>query len=312
MIADQGGADPAGGGARSAGQTTWHHSKWRLRLPELHPECAVFLAELANMDLASDPKVRYSRLCRRFTVEAPKLSSIRDTPPMRWYEPAGATAAILWLHGGRFVSGGLDTHDCLCRLLAYASRRTVIALNYRLAPTYPFPCALEDVASALTAVSSRCRHLAIGGDSAGACLAVTAALQSSLVLDSLVLIYPMLDATCHLPSHSEFISGPGPSSQDMRAGWDLWLPPGTDRRRPDVSPLLAADLSGLPRTYLLTTGIDSLRDEGFWFASHLASTGVPLSHTHLNDHIHGFLTYPAAFTAARETIQSVAAFLSAG
>lgn len=120
----------------------------------------------------------------------------------------------------------------------------------------------------------------------------------------------MLDATCHLPSHTEFASGPGPSSLDMRAGWDLWLPPGADRRHPDVSPLFVPNLSRLPRTYLLTAGLDSLRDEALQFASRLASAAVPLTHTHLDGHIHGFITYPAAFTAARDTIQSIAAFLA--
>jgi len=277
----------------------------------LHPECVAFLDTLPLLDLPSGPEARYLFLCSRFAVPPPPSIAVRDERPLRWYEPDGATAALVWLHGGRFISGGLDTHDSLCRLLAQASGRTVLAVDYRLAPRFPFPAALDDISIALSAVSSRYPRFAVGGDSAGGGLAVTAALQSPLAPDALVLVYPMLDATCHLPSHSEFESGPGPSSRDMRAGWDLWLPPSTNRRHPGVSPLFAPDLSRLPRTFLLTAGFDSLRDEGILFASRLASAAVPLTHTHLGGHIHGFITYPAAFTAAREAFDSIASFLAA-
>lgn len=276
----------------------------------LHPDCSAFLESVASLDLPGDPTARYRALCSRFAATPPPSVAVHDTPPLRWFEPPGASSAILWLHGGRFISGGLDTHDSLCRLLAHASGRTVVSVDYRLAPTHPFPAAIADISAALPAISSRFPRFAIGGDSAGGCLAVTAALQSKHPADALALVYPMLDATCHLPSHAEFEAGPGPSSLDMRAGWDLWLPPDVDRRRPDVSPLFAPELSRLPRTFLLTAGIDSLRDEGLHFASGLASAAVSLTHTHLDDHIHGFLTYPAAFTAARTAIQSIAAFLA--
>jgi acetyl esterase len=264
------------------------------------------------MDLPGDPASRYYLLCTRFAAPPPPSIPVHDAPPLRWYEPPAASAAILWLHGGRFISGGLDTHDSLCRLLAHASGRTVVALEYRLAPAHPVPAALDDISAALPVIASRYPRLAIGGDSAGGCLALTAALQSQHPLDALVLVYPMLDATCHLPSHAIFESGPGPSSLDMRAGWDLWLPPDTDRRHPDISPLFAPKLSRLPRTFLVTAGFDSLRDEGLHLASRLLAAAIPLTHTHLNGHIHGFLTYPAAFTAALNTIRSIASLLAAG
>lgn len=279
-------------------------------MPTLHPECTAFLQSLAALDLPADPPSRYARLCSIHAAPPPPSVTIRDAPPLRWYEPTDPSAAILWLHGGRFISGGLDTHDSLCRLLAHASGRTVIALDYRLAPAHPYPAAIDDISAALPVILSRFPRLAIGGDSAGGCLALTAALKSKHPLDALVLIYPMLDATCHLPSHAIFESGPGPSSLDMRAGWDLWLPPDADGRHPDISPLFAPNLSRLPHTFLLTAGFDSLRDEGLHLASRLAAAAIPLTHTHLNGHIHGFLTYPAAFSAAGQTVRSIARFLA--
>ena len=276
----------------------------------LHPECTAFLQSPALLNLPADAPSRYSLLCARLAAPPPPSVTVHDAPPLRWYHPPDPSAAILWLHGGRFISGGLDTHDSLCRLLAHASGRTVIALDYRLAPAHPYPAAIDDISAALPIILSRFPHLAIGGDSAGGCLALTAALKSQNPLDALVLIYPMLDATCHLPSHALFGSGPGPSSLDMRAGWDLWLPPDTDRRHPDISPLFAPDLSRLPRTFLLTAGYDSLRDESLRLASRLAAAAIPHTHTRLPGHIHGFLTYPAAFSAAGQTIRSIARFLA--
>ncbi len=266
----------------------------------LHPECAAFLDTLARLDLSADPRARYRHLCARFAAPLPASVAVHDEPPLRWYTPQSPAAALLWLHGGRFISGGLDTHDSLCRLLADATGRTVIAVDYRLAPEHTFPAAIEDSSAALLDAAARHKRIAIGGDSAGAALALTAALDSRVPLDGLILAYPMIDATCHLPSHFEFELGPGPSSLDMRAGWDAWLPAGLDRRNPRISPMFAEDLSVLPRTLLITAALDPLRDEGLSLASRLAQASVPLTHIHHPNHIHGFLTYPAAFAATRE------------
>jgi acetyl esterase len=275
----------------------------------LHPECADFLDALARLDIPTDPRERYRFLCARFTAPPPANIAVHDRPPLRWYKPPSPTAALVWLHGGRFVSGDLDTHDSLCQLLAHSTRRTVIAVDYRLAPEHSFPAATEDAAAALLDVAAQYDRIAIGGDSAGAALALTTALESGIRLDALILVYPMIDATCHLPSHAEFEDGPGPSSLDMRAGWAAWLPPGADRRSPRVSPLFAEDLSVLPRTLLVTAGRDPLRDEGQLLAARITQTRVPLTEIHYPNHIHGFITYPAASAAARRTIQSCATFL---
>jgi acetyl esterase len=276
----------------------------------LHPECSAFLDEVAGMDLPADPRDRYVALCRRFAAPEQAGITVIDEPGLRWWIPDGAESALLWMHGGRFISGGLDTHDSLCRLLARASNRAVAAADYRLAPEHPFPAALDDCAAAVTAAASRYSRLALGGDSAGACLALASALAARVRLDALVLVYPMIDATCHLPSHVEFETGPGPCSNDMRAGWAQYVPPGADPQDSRISPLFARDLSVLPRTFLVTAGFDSLRDEGLLMGSRLAEGGIPLVHDHLAGHIHGFLTYPGAFAAARETVAALAHFLS--
>ena len=123
----------------------------------------------------------------------------------------------------------------------------------------------------------------------------------------MVLVYPMIDATLSCPSHTEFRTGPGPSSEDMRLGYDLWLQPGTDRREPRISPLFATNLAMLPPAFVAISGIDSLRDEGMRFTQELPSATLVC----YEGEVHGFLTYAARFQAAGDVVARIAAFLRA-
>jgi acetyl esterase len=134
-------------------------------------------------------------------------------------------------------------------------------------------------------------RVAAGGDSAGAWLALSAG-----PADALVLAYPMIDATCASPSHLEFKTGPGTSSDDIRFGYRLWL---GDRFAAPETPDHA------PPSYVLVSEIDPLRDEGQALASRLGAK-VSL----YEGHIHGFLTYPARFAAARRAYDEMARFLA--
>jgi acetyl esterase len=115
----------------------------------------------------------------------------------------------------------------------------------------------------------------------------------------------MIDATLSCPSHAEFRTGPGPSSEDMRFGYELWLQPGTDRRDPRVSPLFLTNLVVLPPAFIAVSGIDSLRDEGLQFARKLSSPTLAF----YESEVHGFLTCAARFRAASDLIERIAAFL---
>jgi acetyl esterase len=240
----------------------------------------------------------YVHRCRAAAGTPIPMRGVEDLAapvPARLYTPPEADERMLvYLHGGRFISGGYETHDWLCRFLAAHSRWRVLLVDYRLAPEHLYPAALEDTLEAVRWAARHAPGIALAGDSAGGSLAAAAALSSKDRLEGLVLFYPMLDATCHLPSHEEFRTGPGPSSEDMRFGYDLYLPADVDRSEPSVSPLFTPHPESLPPTFLFTAGVDSLRDEGQAFAARLRT----VHRVHLPEVMHGTLTLPAQHEAA--------------
>ncbi len=285
-------------------------------MPDLHPDCIAYLEDLAALGLPANTvheiRARYRTLCARYAgplVPVARIVHLSAPVHARLYENNPAAPLLVWFHGGRIISGDLDTHDSLCRQLAKSSGWRVLSVAYRLAPEHPYPAAIEDAREAIALAGTLSRAVALGGDSAGASLALSMALEAMPPAKALVLVYPMIDAACSSPSHREFLQGPATSSQDIRFGYHLWLPPDADPRDPDISPFYAADLRALPATFLLTAGIDPLRDEGLALAARIREAGRPLTAIHEPTHIHGFLTYPARFEAARRAIRDIAAFL---
>ena len=225
----------------------------------------------------------------------------------RQYWPSGSAALPLavYFHGGRFISGDLDSHDAICRTLALAGECRVLAVDYRLAPEHRFPAAAEDAVLALEWALGQGIPVAVAGDSAGANLAAGAALAcGGPRLRCQVLIYPMIDATCSLPSYAEFAEGYGPGAGDMKRGWREYLPEGADARDPRVSPLFAPDLCGAPPALVLTAEYDTLRDEGEAYARKLGVTARRYAGT-----IHGFFTMPGILQVARDAMGDAAGFL---
>ena len=242
----------------------------------------------------------------------PALHGVEDFAvagiPVRLYTPrdAGSLPALLYLHGGRFVSGGIATHDPICRVLAAATDCRVAAVDYRLAPEHPFPAALEDCAAVLEWLAARGGPVAVMGDSAGGNLAAALALRARGAVAVQVLIYPMLDPTCSRPSHVLFATGYGPESADMRRGWEAYLGPRDHRA---ASPWFAGDLAGSPPAFVLTAEYDTLRDAGEEYARRLRAAGVDVTLRRFDGAIHGFFLMPGVLRLAREAIAETAAWL---
>lgn len=241
---------------------------------------------------------------------------------MRLYYPGevkhGELPWMLYLHGGGWVMGGLDSHDVLCRRIAAASGTVVAALDYRLAPEYPFPAAVEDVCLAFSDIRSRAVQFgldplrgAIGGDSAGGNLAAVLALKQRGLgtLRALVLIYPNLDSAHEAASYDRVPRGSPLDRQSMRMFQNHYLPAPIDRRDWRVSPLYAPGLAGLPPTLLITSGVDPLCDEGCAFAARLAAEGVATTHAYFPGQIHGFVNMGAKIAAADTANEMIALHL---
>ncbi|WP_374439316.1 alpha/beta hydrolase [Pseudomonas panipatensis] len=242
--------------------------------------------------------------------------------PARLYRPqAGAALPLLvFLHGGGFVAGTLDTHDDLCRRLALASGAAVVSVAYRLAPEAPFPAAPEDCYRATCDLHARAAELgidasrlAIAGDSAGGNLAIAVARlarqRGGPRIAALCLFYPVTDQACDSASYREFAEGYFLEAQMMQWFWRQYLPAATAHDEALVSPLRADDLAGLPPTCVFSAEFDPLRDEGEAFARRLLDCGVEARLVRAKGMIHGFASFAPFVVRAAEHLQDAAAWL---
>jgi acetyl esterase len=284
----------------------------------LDPELAAYLesqqALLPRASLAVEQTrarmVESARINGGPVVDLPNVADIQlpGGIPARDYR-AAESPLLVYFHGGRFISGDLDSHDPVCRRLALSAQCRVIAVDYRLAPEHRFPVAIEDALAAADWALQQSDRVAVAGDSAGANIAAVVAAARRQGIHRQVLIYPMIDATRHLPSHVEFAAGFGPSSLDMKRGWDEYIPPEIDPRDPRVSPLFAADLDELPPALVITAEYDSLRDEGEHYAHRMGQAGNRVELKRCLGAIHGFITLTGVSRLAREMIDDIGSYL---
>jgi acetyl esterase len=226
---------------------------------------------------------------------------------------------VVFFHGGGWVQGSVGGYDAVCAQVASRTGALVVSVDYRLAPEHPFPAAVEDCFDALAWAVSRAdvlgvdpSRVAVMGDSAGGNLA---AVVSQLARDaggpglvSQVLIYPGVDATLASPSIDRLADAPFLSRDDIVDFLDRYHP-GADRTDPLLSPLLAADLRGLPRALVQTAEHDPLLDDGRRYAQALAGAGVPVRYTEYADSPHGFITLPGLVACRNQPMHEICAQL---
>ena len=252
---------------------------------------------------------------------------------VRVYDPhatasvaAGAAPlpVLAYFHGGGFVIGDLDTHDTICRALSARSGAMVMAVDYRLAPEHRYPAAVEDALAAVRWLEAHAgeiggdpSRLAVGGDSAGATLAAVAAQdarqRSSTALKAQILFYPVVDIGGDYPSREEQAGTPPIPRETLDWFWRLYFGAEADdaeRLHPWASPIRAASLAGLPPTFLLTAGLDPLRDEGRAYAERLAAESVETCYVSATGTIHGFLRMGKLIPATHDALAAAGAFLA--
>jgi acetyl esterase len=242
--------------------------------------------------------------------------------PFRLYSPApGSTLPVLlYMHGGGWVVGDLDTHDSVCRGLARRAECVVVALDYRLAPENPFPAAVEDGWAGLEWLHDHASDLgadpdriAVCGDSSGGNLSAVVAQRSrdrgGPKLAAQVLIYPVTDCDFETPSYRDAATGYGLTRASMLWYWNQYLPDEARRVSPDASPLRAADLSELPPALVITCQLDPLASEGAAYAEALRSAGERVEHIQEPDMIHGYIRMNGVVSRARKSWDDCARFL---
>jgi acetyl esterase/lipase len=236
----------------------------------------------------------------------------------RLYSPSKTDIlpGLIYFHGGGLVAGSLQTHDGIARALCHAGGVRIVSVDYRLAPEHRFPAAVEDAQAALRYIGGHAsefgidpKRLGIGGDSAGATLAAAtcqAAIQAggpSLILQ--VLLCPILDYSRMTASKRELASGYLVDQATLDHDLKYYLPAGMAPSDPLVSPLLAENLSGMPRTLIHTAEFDPLRDEGRNYFERLTQAGNEVSYTCHPGMIHLFYGLGAVIPYARTAFEQI-------
>ena len=300
----------------------------------LHPQVAALLERAAQSPLPPYHEVP-AAVARRFyrdvrgplTPDLPPVESVQlllapGMVPVRAYRPKGAgkdevLPALVYIHGGGWVIGDLDTHDVVCRTLANGARCAVFSVEYRKAPESPFPAAVDDCFAALSFVAKNAGSLkvnaaqiAVGGDSAGGNLATVMALMArekgGPAISFQVLIYPGADQRMKHASIKKNGEGYLLTEKNMLYFRGHYLPNEKDWLDWRASPLLAKSLAKLPPAFLLTAGFDPLVDEGKEYAERMQKEGVAVEYKNYPDMVHGFITMGRVLDTANAALADCA------
>lgn len=245
-----------------------------------------------------------------------------DTIPLRIFSPLNeekVLPAVVYYHGGCFVSGGFSTHENQLRQMAFLSGCRVVAVQYRLAPEHTYPAAHDDAEYAANTVWKYAQALGIDrncitlmGDSAGGHLALITALRvrssGQWLPRQLVLIYPMLDATASSDSYKLNGSDYVITRDTLITGFEAYFPH-THFNHPDASPLFRNDFSGLPPVHIITAEYDPLRDEGEALFVRMNQQGVKCTAQRYLGVIHGFFQLGGISQTARNLMRDICSLL---
>jgi len=258
----------------------------------------------------AEQRAFYDQMCAHFRKPRPPAVAVEDrvcpgpsgSIPIRIYRPSPKARLpwLLYLHGGGFVVGGLDSHDDICAELADRSGLGVVAVDYRLAPEHCFPAAFDDCWAVLEALGDgslgiEADRIIVAGDSAGGNLAAALALRARDLgappLAGQVLIYPGLGGDMSRGSFVEQANAPGLTTADVRHYRRVYVGPPEDPGHGSkfANPLNETDYVGLPPAFLVAAHWDPLRDDCVDYAARLTTAGVAAQVRHEPLLVHAYL-----------------------
>lgn len=289
-------------------------------------------AEAARPGMAPEAlRAQAAALGRALQGERPEIAEVSDATVrhgggatrVRVYDPRRSRHAgcLVWLHGGGFTTGNLETHDTLCRRLADLSAQVVVSVEYRLAPEHPYPAALEDCFAAVawasaeaSSIGAGSRRIAVGGSSAGGTLAAAVALRAAAeggpALAWQVLVYPPLDATMALLERAPHGEGYQLTAAMMRDYWRHYVGDHADPHDPWLSPLHAPSVAAVAPAHVVVAEFDPLAPEVEAFAARLDSCGRLAALSRYEGVMHGFFAQAGRLAKARAAQGEVCARLA--
>lgn len=269
--------------------------------------------QLMREAFASMPKAQVAR------VEDRVIAGPAGEMPVRIYSPENAKGAplLIFIHGGGWTFGDLETHDHVCRSLVEAVGAVVAGFEYRLAPEHKYPAAADDSQAAVEWLLDNCealgcdpRQVIISGDSAGGNLAALVSQRlrgrEGTAIAFQILIYPATDFSRKRDSFRRHADAPTLTTADAAWAMGNYLRDEADAVDPQAAPHLCSDLSGLPSAFVLTAEIDPLCDDGEDYARRLLEAGVPVMARRYLGAPHGFLSASAELPAVREAFGDIA------
>lgn len=303
--------------------------------PEMRTVLERMLARMATRpQLGTSPpaemRARYSEDAKTWNRDPPALPQVRDAVvpvgrpvPVRLYDPIGdgrALPTLIFFHGGGWVVGDLDSNDRALRMLAKSSGVAVLSVDYCLAPEHPFPAPLNECLEVVrwlrlhgTALGLDVRRLAVGGDSAGANLALSTSIAlrdaGESWLSFMLLIYGVYLRDPTSASQLQFGGGDfGFGTAAMEALWSMYLGDAGRADDPRAAPLLAP-LGNLPPACIVAGGLDPLRDDSRRLAARLIDVGGCFEYLEFPGVVHGFMSMTCDLAVARNATVRVASAL---
>lgn len=292
----------------------------------LHPQAVAALELWAVGPQITDPGFGPDQIAAK-RAEALEVAAAETKEPVdriedvdadgvrcRLYLPSAAQRTLMFLHGGGFVFGEIDTHDGQSRRLANRTGSAVLAVDYRRPPEHPFPAAPDDVDTALRWLQAHVAEFGLDpgklvacGDSAGGNLALVVALRNPGALAACVLVYPFIDPD--LGSASYAATDGGLTREEAAWYWRQYARGPEDLHDPDLAPYLSDRLGTLPPTLVQIAEHDTLADEDLELVRRISAADGQVEHETYAGMIHGFWRHPELFDASEEALARIAAFL---